>query len=479
MFGSGSSYRKWVLFAFSFGSVSIATGLMYGWPALRRQLVMDDGSTLDESQLGIIFTSGAWSTQGMRFFMGLARDRFGTRWTAFASFVFVALGSLGMALSDPNDIFALAVSSFALGTGSSVQICVQPVAGLFPNYKGTILASLSGAFQISGVIFLALCSGDTSRRFAFLLFMGCLLCFAFLSVILLPKGQSFLLEDGKGNENNDLPESKRSMPQAVPVDAAHKKHIDIVEMKKDYTLTKQKEPLTALQQIKSLEYFFLVSWFSICVFPLQYYVGSIGFQLEEKGDTDGFYTGIFSVVYASSVVFAPIGGYLADRAGLGITQGLSVLFLALSFLFLNLEVELDIQIVGLTLYGCARMFIYGMFFANVGKRFGFQNFGTLAGSGLLISAIVSLLQYPLIASAAEGNSETVNFSLVFVCALLLPYCYWLHQRESTADALNQKEVPDGGYSLGMEASHDVVLVKENNTDDSSQYSWENDSEYSC
>jgi hypothetical protein len=32
-----------------------------------------------------------------------------------------------------------------------------------------------------------------------------------------------------------------------------------------------------------------------------------------------------------------------------------------------------------SLYGVGRMLVFGMFFANAGKRFGYKNFGALAG----------------------------------------------------------------------------------------------------
>ena len=44
--------RRWVLFALSFITVSATSGLVYGWPALRRNLLVAGGSTLSEEQLG-------------------------------------------------------------------------------------------------------------------------------------------------------------------------------------------------------------------------------------------------------------------------------------------------------------------------------------------------------------------------------------------------------------------------------------------
>jgi LAT3 family solute carrier family 43 protein 3 len=486
-----SPSRRWILYIFCFFTVSTAAGVVYGWPALRKQL-QEDGSDLDESTLGAIFTVGAWSTQGGRFFSGMARDRFGTRSISSLSIIFVALGSLGIAWSDPSNALSLSFSVFSLGLGSGAQLCVQPVAGLFPNTSGTVLASLSGAFQISGLVFLALTSGDSvgTRKVRFSGFAIVLVALSAGAMILLPKGKSFLLEEESvANENDndeiskgidssknlaaaatarggsssfndlELPESKvESDDQSTtgrPVQTIQENEEDASINNVPSEQADDKEDLeavstgesqshapastakpTALDQIKSTEYVSLCFWFSVCLIPLQYYVGSIGFQLEDKGDDDGFYTDLFSIIYAGATVFSPAGGYLSDRVSLGFTQGLATIMCAGSFFFLASEISLEGQTAGLVLYGVGRLLVFGMFFANCGKRFGYANFGTLAGLGLLISSIASLLQYPMISAAANGHSDAINIGSGAALMAQLPYFIWLHRREkrTTPDA---------------------------------------------
>jgi hypothetical protein len=188
-------------------------------------------------------------------------------------------------------------------------------------------------------------------------------------------------------------------------------------------------PPTALEQMKSSEYLLLCAWFSVCLIPLQYYVGSIGFQLEEMGDDDGFYTDLFSILYASAIVFSPAGGFLSDKLSLGVTQALATWLCAASFFLLASDVSLDAQAIGLLFYGVGRLLVFGMYFANCGKRFGYTNFGTLAGLGLLVSALVSLLQYPMISGAAHGHSRMINIGSGIALLLQTPYFVWLHRRE--------------------------------------------------
>ena len=74
--------------------------------------------------------------------------------------------------------------------------------------------------------------------------------------------------------------------------------------------------------------------------------------------------------------------------------------------------------------------LFGIFFTNIGKRFDFNNYGSLAGLGLLVSAIASLLQYPMIVMASRGDDKIVNAASAIAMANTgLPYCWWLWYRE--------------------------------------------------
>ena len=147
---------------------------MYGWPALRRDLIKEGGLT--EKELGAVFTCGAWSVQGGRFAAGLIRDSLGTRRTACGCLLAVLIGAVLIA-TVPSDNFAgLAFGMLFLGLGSGAQLCIQPVTGLFPENASAAMATLSGAFQISGLVFLV-CSGiargGAERVGAYLLYAGC------------------------------------------------------------------------------------------------------------------------------------------------------------------------------------------------------------------------------------------------------------------------------------------------------------------
>jgi len=122
--------------------------------------------------------------------------------TACVSLLAATCGCLGIAFCDANNNILLAISLILVGLGSSVQLCLQPVTGLFSfQYQVSILASLSGAFQVSGLMFFALTSISTDRRLGFGMFgvilLGLLLC----AVYLLP--QRHFIFKAVSTTNND------------------------------------------------------------------------------------------------------------------------------------------------------------------------------------------------------------------------------------------------------------------------------------
>ena len=432
-------------------------------PALRRNLVQE-GSTLTENELGAIFTVGSWSTQGGRFLTGIARDRLlGTRRTTALCVTAAAAGMVGIAFAGEHDSVALGISLFFVGIGSGAQLCLQPVAGLFDDrFHGTILASLSGAFQVSGLVFLILLNITRDRRKALGPFALCLFGLAIIAGKLLPKKNFSKKPKEVPRDFEDMVDEEDGKPKQVFLPNAtcsqdgHK--LDSSEINEDAQsnggsgicinegssspntdacdlIESESEEIKEkglMDLIRTWEYFLLVIWFSVQLVPLQYYVAAIGFQLERMGDNSGYYTSMFSIIYASSAVFAPIIGKIADAAGLGCGQGIATVLTSTSFFILSFEIAipLDGHIPGMVCYGVGRMIVFGMFFTNIGKRFGYTHYGTLAGLGLIVSALFSLLQYPLIAIAAAGHETVVNITCGAVMLVQgLPYCFWLLRRE--------------------------------------------------
>ena len=108
--------------------VSLVSATVYGWPALRRDLIAEKvrrgGRGLNEKQLGAVFSYAAWCAQGNRFFVGLIRDAIGTRRTVCGTLVLVMLGSTLIALAAGPDTSPLS----QLNLSSCVPVTTQLIS---------------------------------------------------------------------------------------------------------------------------------------------------------------------------------------------------------------------------------------------------------------------------------------------------------------------------------------------------------------
>ena len=417
-------FNRWALFALAFAASALVAGTVYGWPPLRRLLLAEDARA-SEKALGAVFTAGSWSVQGGRFLAGLSRDHFGTKFTCCACLACVTAGAVVIAMANASDDAALAGGMFAVGLGSGVQLCVQPVAVLFPEHASTIMSALSGAFQISGLVFLALTAGG-DRKIGFLTFAGCAAGLFAACAYALPRGTSFLdaaasdavVVRAATNEDDDAREAvwpnRRPSVLAAPT-------------RKEGLMNGE----TRREQMLSTEFVGLVAWFTIVVCPAQFFISTIGYQMEQKGDVSGVYSSIFSATYGAVAIFAAVGGRVADAVGCGACQGFATACIAFSFAILALpsSAGLAVQGFGMTVYSLGRLFIFAMYFSNIGRRFGFANYGTLAGVGLLISAIWSLFQYPLLAWTVDSGATGANVLCLCMLCATMPYTVWLAKRE--------------------------------------------------
>ena len=333
--------------------------------------------------------------------------------------------------------------------GSGVQICVFPVAELFDN-PGVVLGLISGSFNLSAMLFPSLFAISKDRRLCiggvYAIAIGLL---GVIGYFLLPRGTSFLYnskddraemiqegDDNPGSASKCLSESSGAAAgeEEKKEDTHHT--IEIIATTEAFLTSSNdnfadhRNKVPATQQMKSNEYIFIVTWFVVAIVPLQFYAGSIAFQLEKKGDDQGKYASLFSIFYAASPVFSPFTGFLYDHFGAGVSQIVSTLVSSVPFLVLVLG-KLPIQICGMISYALGRTLVFAIFYTYIGIRFGYDNMGALAGTGSAASALCSLIQYPMINAASSGSEKAVNLTCAVLLVSSLPYSIWLWFKEGS------------------------------------------------
>lgn len=446
--------------AYSLVAVALVSGVVYGWPSLRLMLVREGvlsgrcgeatapgGGTCSAQDLalGTAFTVGAWTVQGGRFLGGLLRDAAGTRVAAAAAAAAAAAGFLVLALAGPEDVAAVSGGFGLVGMGSSLQLAVQPVATLFPHNSALVTACLSLAFQASGGVLLLLgtiADGRESagmRRELLGVSAAVAAAVALAAVLLLPAGKSFdevVRRDVPAGEELVCPVDDRPAEGARPAPKTP-----------DTTAGRALAPpsppplakLSFRGQLLSFHYAALTLWFCAVVVVIQFYVISIGPQLERVFDApagnnidadggdgaDSDMTGermtrTYNLVYFAVSPTAAASGYFCDRIGFGPVLFANTALVAVCFLCLGSS-SVAVQTIGFVVYCTGRLSIYATFFARLNSIVGFAYFGTLAGLALLLSSLVALTIYPLLDWGLAHGFEQPNVLMGTIATLALVY----------------------------------------------------------
>jgi len=132
---------------------------------------------------------------------------------------------------------------------------------------------------------------------------------------------------------------------------------------------------------------------------------------------------------SASAIFV---GLAMDKFGFGVIVTCNIAF-SMGASFCITSSETAVQWLGFILYVLSRVTSYGTFFAFIGINFGFKNFGTLAGVGLLISGCFSLFQYlclDIVENDLGDDYNAMNMFMAFWCAVWGGlYALWLFSQE--------------------------------------------------
>lgn len=184
------------------------------------------------------------------------------------------------------------------------------------------------------------------------------------------------------------------------------------------------------QQASSPQFVLLICFFTLNMLQCQFTIGSIGAQLDVRGD-HGTALLVFSVCLSCTIVFCPLIGVMLDRLGFIVvfTVANTVLIASTGLLLLP---YIAAQYAMAVFYSFGRAALMASYFSYLGATFGFYHYGKLAGGGLLISATVSLLQYPLLDTTLGwlgGDFNTVNYIFLGLSVTQYPVIWGIYKVE--------------------------------------------------
>jgi len=409
--------RYW-LWISAFIQVGFLAGATYGWANLEQILERvgywtNDPST-EETNYGLVYTIGSWFSQAGRLFVGVYLDWFGVKITTFTGCVMSAVGLVLLAISNTGmNLIYPGFILISLG-GPAVQLATQSVSNLFAN-KAMVMSSLTWAFQLSTLWFM-LCNilneDGINENLLFMVYAGVATLLGLQCWYMYPTrfDTSKLLEGGGGGGHGH---SRKSML------------ITSGRYEPDFL-----ETGTLWQMMVSADYIFLNLWYSFYILYLQFYVMTVGTQTEAvTGENMAVEFTIALCTVSSSAI---IVGYSMDKFGFAVVVLCNIGF-SMGASFCITSPETGVQWLGFILYVLSRVTTYGTFFSFIGINFGFKNFGTLAGIGLLISGCFSLFQYlclDIVENDMGDDYNAMNMFMAFWCAVWGGlYAFWLFGQE--------------------------------------------------
>ncbi|KAL6937646.1 hypothetical protein ACO0RG_004162 [Hanseniaspora osmophila] len=386
-------------------------------------------------KLNKIFTIGAVVTNLCSFLVGFVLDKYGPRASGVIGSVFIALGSLVLAYSKSITTFDPYITGYvtlAIG-GPFVFISCFQLANSFPQYSGSILALISGAFDTSSALFLFYrlyyqnYNPEYNLKKFFLGYLVVPLFILLCQIFIMPKEsyksisainklfQEGLDEEGfvpqnAINQEQDTHErstllSSNSQGLHPTASTASGRRKSVLEVDVENKLVDKTQGIfgimheySAIDQIKS-PWFILMQVFTIlCMLRINYFVATVRSQEE-------YLLGDYQLALKMNSIFdisLPIGGVIAIPI-VGILLDHTPTLYVLCILFgtsvivgaCGLVSSFVINLVGILLLVAYRPFYYTVVSDYCSKVFGFDTFGTVYGLLMTLAGLCNLLQTPL------------------------------------------------------------------------------------
>ncbi|XP_034147035.1 solute carrier family 43 member 3-like isoform X2 [Esox lucius] len=437
-------------------------------------IILYDCSGQDE-QFSMVFTVASFCMNVVRFPLGYVFDRYGTLATRILAICLYTTGTLLIAVScQEHSALLFPAISCLITSGMLFYMTNVQVGNLFDRHRSTVIAVYAGAFDSSAAVLLivkVLYERGVSLHASFLVLANCSFIHVFRTLFLMPKTHiPYRLPDAytygvrccgrRGNSGEERREEVGGVSMAQP----RAKYMNSTESNEaedtmfqgrtgpsrpDHT-----EPVVSFRSCV-LSWFFL--WHLVWVIVMQFchflFIATVNPVLNQLANRDqtlvSHYTNAFAFTQLCGVLCAPWNGLILDRhKGKPLAPGetnreadlrsssLSLFLTSLQCLLFYVCFStplLPLQYLTFTLQVLNSAFIYGGHQAFLTIAFPSCHFGKLSGLMTSLSALVLLLQFPvlrLIKGLLRGDPFHANVCLTVLTLLTFihPLHVYLHCR---------------------------------------------------
>lgn len=427
----------------------LSAGPIFGFAALK-PILIDQGVYQDmcdkndnavpcsaqDLKLNTMFTIGAVATNIIALPVGWALDNYGPRVCGMIGAFLLSLGSLSFILSKSIKWFDPYLGGYvtlAMG-GPFVFISSFQLANTFPQYSGSILAVITGAFDSSSALFLGyrLYYQNLNPNFSVSKFFSwCLLVPLFIfscQLFIMPSesyktlGAVHKLEIEGLDENGNLPEGQDgssiipnddertsfltgSAPHIQPVLSHSSRRKSVLENYVEAKLEKKSHGIfgvlhgySAWSQIKSYWFSLMLLFTIITMLRINYFVATVRSQEEYLlGDPKSAakINAIFDIALpVGGIISIPFIGLILDHLDT-YTILVIVSITSVTIGVLGLIPSFLPNLLGILLLVAFRPFYYTVVSDYCSKIFGFETFGTVYGLLICLSGCFNLAQTSL------------------------------------------------------------------------------------
>lgn len=453
-------------------------GVLFGWTSLvfvfKTEQYFEElceppsgalGNTTDckaqDERFSLIFTLASFMNNFMTFPTGYIFDRFKTTVARLLAIFFYTSATLTIAFTSADSAVLLFLAMPMLTVGGILFLITNlQIGNLFGKHRSTIITLYNGAFDSSSAVFLIiklLHEQDISLRASFIFLSVCSIWHLGRTFLLMPRGHipyplppnySYGLCAGNGTAATE----KKKTAEQENGELQSKEFLS----SKDETSGpgQQQGPGSFWSYALSWRFTWHLVWLSVIQLWHYLFIGTLNSLLTNLANGNmvlvSIYTNAFAITQFFGVLCAPWNGLLMDRLKqkyqrdvrkTGFSDASVALFstvpslaltslLCLGFALCASVPFLPLQYVTFVLQVISRSFLYGGNAAFLTLAFPSEHFGKLFGLVMALSAIVSLLQFPLftlIKGPLQNDPFYVNVVLVLVTLLTFVHPFLVYR----------------------------------------------------